>query len=463
MKLAAMPVSEREIFLMSLTPQESRALAYDWNFWARPAQKTPPGNWLTWLLLAGRGFGKTRVGAQWCAEKVYGSSRSPLSSSTGIGRIAIIAETAADGRDVIVQGDSGILATSRPEFRPRYVKSDRKLEWPNGAVALLYSSEEPDQLRGPQFHAAWMDELAKWRHATAVYDQLQFGLRLGDYPQQIVTTTPRPIPIIRRLLENERTLERPDGSTVVTRGGTYDNLANLAPSFIREMKSKYEGTRLGQQELFAAILDDVPDALWKTSQFNIRSTEYPKAAGMSPEDVVRLPPMRRIAVGVDPSGTTGEEDSRDDVGIVAAGLGVDGEFYVLEDATSSGGPAEWARAVVACYKRNQADVILGEDNFGGALVEHAVRTVDRHAPYRSVRASRGKNIRAEPVAMLYEQGRVHHVGSLPELEDQMCSMGRMTGWMGKGSPDRLDACVWAITDLLMEPTAGPSSGTSRNT
>lgn len=462
MRLAALPRAERELVLMSLSPKEAKALAYDWKFWARPAQRTPPGDWLTWLLMAGRGFGKTRVGAQWCGEKVYGDSQSPLNSSTGIGRIAIIAETAADGRDVIVQGDSGILATSRPDFRPRYVKSDRKLEWPNGAIALLYSSEEPDQLRGPQFHAAWMDELAKWRHATAAYDQLQFGLRLGSHPQQIVTTTPRPIPIIRRLLDQERTPARPDGSTVVTRGGTYDNAANLAPSFIREMRMKYEGTRLGQQELFAAILDDVPDALWVTHQFDLRSAENPKAAGMTPEEVVRLPHMRRIAVGVDPSGTTGEEDARDDVGIVACGYGVDGGFYVLEDSTSSGGPAEWAKAVVACYKRNQADVILGEDNFGGALVEHAIRTVDRHVPYRSVRASRGKVVRAEPIAMLYEQGRVRHAGSFPELEDQMCSMGR-SGWMGRGSPDRLDACVWALTDLLMEPVKGPVSGTSRNT
>ena len=457
MRLAAMPAREREVFLMSLSPKEAKALAYDWKFWARKSQLTPPGNWMTWLLLAGRGFGKTRVGSEWLREKIYGDSRSPLSSSTGIGRVALIAETAADGRDVLVNGDSGVLATSPPDFRPRYVKSDRKLEWPNGALGLIYSSEEPDQLRGPQFHAAWLDELAKWRHASAVYDQLQFGLRLGDRPQQIVTTTPRPIPIIRRLLDDEGK----SGGTVVTRGGTFDNAANLAPSFIRQMREKYDGTRLGQQELYAAILDDVPDALWRTSQFDVRSSENPRAAGMTPEEAVRLPHMRRIVVGVDPSGTTGEEDARDDVGIVAAGLGVDDVFYLLEDATSSGGPAEWARDVVACYRRHQADVILGESNFGGALVEHAIRTVDRRAPYREVRASRGKNVRAEPIAMLYEQGRVRHAGSFPELEDQMCSMGR-SGWMGRGSPDRLDAAVWAMTDLLLEPTRGPVSGTMRN-
>ena len=455
-----MPRAERDVFLMSLGPKEFKSLAFDWKFWARKSQLTPPGHWYTWLLMAGRGFGKSRVGSEWVREKVYANSRSPLSSSTGIGRIALIAETAADARDVIVQGDSGILATSPPGFRPRYVKSDRKLEWPCGAVALLYSSEEPDQLRGPQFHAAWMDELAKYRHATEVYDQLQFGLRLGDRPQQIVTTTPRPIPIIRRLLADPYT-EGGEGGTIVTRGGTFDNAANLAPTFIRQMQEKYSGTRLGRQELFAEILDDVPDALWHMRMLEVRSTDNPKGSGMSAEDIIRLPYMRRVVIGVDPSGSRGEEDSSDDVGIVAAGIGTDDNFYILEDATSSGGPAEWARAVVAAYKRHQADIILGESNYGGAMVEHAIRTVDRHAPYREVRASRGKHVRAEPIAMLYEQGRVRHVGQFAELEDQMCSMSR-SGYEGRGSPDRLDAMVWCLTDLLMEPVARASVGTMRN-
>lgn len=457
MKLARMPRAQQDVFLMTLSPKESRVLAFDWKFWARKSQLTPGGDWYTWLLMAGRGFGKSRVGSEWTREKVYGDSRNPLNSSTGIGRIALIAETAADARDVIVQGDSGILATSPPDFRPRYVKSDRKLEWPNGAIALLYSSEEPDQLRGPQFHAAWMDELAKYRHATEVYDQLQFGMRLGNHPQQIITTTPRPIPIIRRVLAEEGKL----GGTVVSRGGTFDNAANLAPTFIRQMKEKYSGTRLGRQELYAEILDDVPDALWNSHSLEVRTSENPLAAGMSAEEIVRLPHMRRIVVGVDPSGSRNTEDSSDDVGIVAMGVGVDGIFYVLDDSTSSGGPDEWATAVMACYRRNQADVIIGEENFGGALVEHAIRTKDRRAPYKAVRASRGKVIRAEPIAMLYEQGRVRHVGQFAELEDQMCSMGR-SGYVGRGSPDRLDAMVWCATELLMDPMGSPVSGTMRN-
>lgn len=458
MRLAAMPAKEREVFLMSLSPKEAKALAYDWKFWARPAQKTPQGDWLTWLLMAGRGFGKTRVMSEWIREKIYGDSRSALSSSTGIERIALVAETAADGRDVIVNGDSGILATSPPDFRPRYVKSDRKLIWPNGATALLFSSEEPDALRGPQFHAAAIDELAKYRYAQETWDQLQFGLRLGDHPQQLVATTPRPIPIIRKILSDEG---KP-GGTVVTRGGTFDNVANLAPSFIRQMEDKYAGTRLGQQELYAQILDDVPNSLWNMRQFEIRDVSNPKAAGMSALEIAKLPYMRRVIVGVDPSGTSGTEDARDDVGIIVCGLGQDEVFYVLADATSSGGPAEWAAAVIAVYRRHQADVIVGEENFGGALVEYAIRTVDRRAPYKAVRASRGKHVRAEPIAMLYEQGRVRHAGSFPELEDQMCSMSRNDGWMGRGSPDRLDAMVWAMTDLLLEPTKGPVSGTMRN-
>lgn len=455
-----MPRAQRDIFLMSLSPKESKVLAYDWKFWARKSQLTPPGDWYTWLVMAGRGFGKSRVGSEWTRWKIYGDSRQPMNSSTGIGRVALIAETAADARDVIVQGDSGILATSPPDFRPRYVKSDRKLEWPNGAIALLYSSEEPDQLRGPQFHAAWMDELAKYRHATEVYDQLQFGLRLGDHPQQIITTTPRPIPIVRRLLADPYT-EGQEGGTIVTKGGTFDNAANLAPTFIRQMHQKYAGTRLGRQELYAEILDDVPDALWQSRMLEIRSADNPLAAGMSSEEIVRLPYMRRVVVGVDPSGSRNEEDSSDDVGIVAMGLGTDGIFYLLEDATSSGGPDEWAKAVVQCYKRNQADVILGEENYGGALVEHAIRTQDRRVPYKAVRASRGKVLRAEPVAMLYEQGRVRHVGQFAELEDQMCSMSR-SGYEGRGSPDRLDAMVWCATELLLEPLAGPISGTMKN-
>lgn len=456
MRLASLSQADREVFLMSLSPQEARALAYDWLFWARPAQLPPEGDWFTWLVLAGRGFGKTKIGSEWVRGLVCG--RTPLSPPpSGVSQIALVAETAADARDVMVMGDSGILACHPPEFRPRYIKSDRKLEWPNGVVAHTYSSEQPDQLRGPQHHAAWIDELAKFRYAQETYDQLQFGLRLGDQPRQLITTTPRPIPIVRHLLAQEGQ----PGGTVVTRGGTFDNAANLAPSFLRQMREKYEGTRLGQQELYAAILDDVPDALWRMEQFDTRTPANPKAAGMSPEDIVRMPIMRNIVVAVDPSGSRSAEDGSDDIGIVVSGFGMDDIFYVLEDATSDGSPDEWATAVVAAYRRHQADCIVAEENFGGALVEHAIRTKDRRIPYVPVRASRGKSVRAEPIAMLYEQGRVRHAGRFSELEDQMCSMSR-SGYEGRGSPDRVDALVWGITYLMSAPAKKPVTGLMRN-
>lgn len=456
MKFALMPKRQREVMLMSLSREEAKALAWDWKFWARPAQLEPEGDWwTTWLILAGRGFGKTRTGSEWVRSKVCG--RTPLSGGAA-GRVALVAETAADARDVMVQGPAGILASSPPDFRPRYIKSDRKLVWPNGAIALTFSAEDPEQLRGPEHDLAWSDETAKWRYAQETWDMLQFGLRLGIRPRQLVTTTPRPIPLVRKLLDDAN---KP-GGVAVTQGRTFDNAANLASSFIRQMRQKYEGTRLGRQELYAEILDDVQGALWTRHMLERRTSDNPKAAGMGPEEAARLPIMRRIVVGVDPSGTRGEEDSNDDVGIVVAGEGVDGVYYLLEDATSQGGPAEWAAAVVAAFKRNQADMIVGEENFGGALVEYAIRTVNRNVAYKTVRASRGKVVRAEPIAMLYEQGRVRHVGQFPELEDQMCSMSR-SGYEGRGSPDRVDAAVWALTELLLSGgPRQPASGTMRN-
>ena len=427
------------MFLMSLSPQETQALRWDWQFWARPEQLEPPGDWSVWLALAGRGFGKTRLGSEWIRSQVCG--RTPMSGGLA-GRIALVAETAADGRDVMVQGPSGILATSPPDFRPRYTKSDRKLEWPNGAIALVFSAEDPEQLRGPEHDRAWADELAKWRYPQETWDMLQFGMRIGDQPRQLVTTTPKPIPLVRYLMAQEGQ----KNGTYVTRGRTYDNAANLAAPFLAKIRERYEGTRLGRQELDAEILDDVPGALWTRAMLDRRTSYSPRAAGMGPEE--RLPDLQRIVIGVDPSGTSGEEeDAGDDVGIVVAGLGSDGIVYVLEDATCSLGPAGWARRTVQAYETWRADRVVGEKNYGGAMVEYTIRTVKRSISYSNVNATRGKAVRAEPVAALYEQGRVRHIGQLPELEDQMCSMTN-TGYLGRGSPDRVDALVWAITELV---------------
>lgn len=454
--LADLPPHEREIFYLSLTPEESTLLAYDWGFWGRPSQQEPPGNWSVWLAMAGRGFGKTRMGSEWIRKQMCGST--PMAGGK-VRHMALVAETAADARDVMVQSAGGILRCHPPEFRPLYKPSLRRLEWPNGAIAHTYSADDPEQLRGPEHEAAWSDELAKWRYAQETWDMLQFGLRVGDNPRQLVTTTPRPIPVVRELLAGEAT-----GDTVVTRGSTYENYQNLSQKFIDKMKEKYEGTRLGRQELHAEVLDDVPGALWTRKMLETRSGQNPKAAGMARNE--ELPDLRRIVVGVDPSGTTGEIDMRrkesrggdhegelgDDIGIVAAGLDDHGNVYILDDATVNWGPADWARRVVETYRKNDADMIVGEANFGGAMVEHTIRTVDRRVPYRAVHASRGKVVRAEPVAALYEQGRVRHCGSLAKLEDQMIYMTQR-GYEGAGSPDRLDAMVWAVTDLVFGRSA----------
>lgn len=459
---ALMSEREQQLFLLGLSPQEFKELRWDWNFWGRPSQQEPPGDWSVWLAMAGRGFGKTRLGAEWVRQNVCDPTDPKKPGRAR--RIALIGETAADVRDVMVNGVSGILAVHPPEFRPKYLESKRRLEWPNGAVALTFSAEEPDQLRGPEHDLAWSDELAKWRYAQETWDMLQFGLRLGDNPRQLVTTTPRPIDLVRDILRGERT-----GETVVTRGSTMDNQGNLSAKFIQKIHEKYAGTRLGRQELDAELLDDVPGALWTRRMLDVRRpNSNPKGARMAPGEV--LPQLRRIVVGVDPSGTTGEsmpkskrskqEDSVSDlVGIVVSGIDYKGNGYILEDCTSAGGPSEWAQAVVDAYNRWDADLVVAESNFGGAMVEFTIRSVNRSIPVKMVHASRGKTVRAEPVAALYEQGRVRHYGATPELEDQMCSMTR-TGYIGSSdigkSPDRLDACVWSLTELMLGET--PRSG-----
>lgn len=332
----------------------------------------------------------------------------------------MVGPTAADVRDTMIEGESGLLAIAPSWCRPQYEPSKRRVTWPNGAMAVAFSADEPDRLRGPQHDAAWCDELCSWRYPEA-WDMLSLGLRLGNDPRAVVTTTPKPIKILKTLLA--------DPTTAVTRGSTYDNLANLARAFATEIIKRYEGTRLGRQELYADILEDVEGALWTRAM-------------IEPLRVSVLPPLIRVVVAIDPATTDSEES--DETGIVIAGLGRDGHGYVIEDATIKASPDGWGRRAVDAYHRHQADRIIGEANNGGDMVEYVIRTVDADVSYRKVHASRGKQTRAEPIAALYEQGRVHHLGALGQLEDQMCT------WVpGARSPDRMDAMVWALTELML--------------
>lgn len=395
------------------TPEELEALIRDWRLVGRPNQQPPTGaRWRTWLLLAGRGFGKTRAGAEWVKQQINGGKK----------RVALVARTSADAREVMIEGESGLLTVCRTtNGTPLYEPSKRRVTWPNGAIATTYSADEPDRLRGPQHDAAWCDELASWRYEDT-WDNLQLGLRLGSNPQTIVTTTPKP----QRLLKT--ILAAPD--TAVTRGATYDNRANLPESFLTSIARQYEGTRLGRQELYAELLEDTVGALWTRDNLD----EY---------RVTRQPAMARIVVAVDPAVTNNPHS--DETGIVVCGLGEDGHGYVLDDRSIRASPDTWARVVVAAYHTYGADRIIAEANNGGDLVEIVIRTVDANVPYRAVRASRGKIARAEPVAALYEQGRVHHVGAFATLEDQLTSYVPDA----HGSPDRLDALVWGLTELII--------------
>jgi len=378
-------------------------------------------------MLGGRGAGKTRAGAEWVRSLVQRSDRGGEAL-----RIALVGETFADARSVMVEGVSGLLAVHPPGTRPLFEPSKRQLTWPNGAVAQLFSAEDPESLRGPQFHAAWCDELCKWRRPDETFDMLQFGLRLGDAPRQVITTTPRPIPLLKRLLSDER--------SAVTRVATAANAANLAPSFLDAIVGRYRGTRLGRQELDAEILDDRPDSLWPRALI---------------EDcrVARAPALKRIVVAVDPRASSGVK--ADACGIIVAGRGEDDRAYVLKDATLQGArPLTWASAVIAAYRRYDADRVVAEVNQGGEMVETVLREIDRSVPVRAVRAMRGKWLRAEPVAALYEQGRVAHVGAHPELEDEMSDFGA-DGLSGGRSPDRLDALVWALTELMLREAVKP--------
>lgn len=378
----------------------------------------PPGSgWHTWLLLAGRGFGKTRAGAEEFAWQLLCNNN---------WRGAIIAPTEADARDTCMEGESGLLGILPPGCIDKWNRSLCELRLFNGSRVKLFSADVPERLRGPQHHVAWADELAAWRYAEAL-DQLHFGLRLGVNPRLIVTTTPRPVPLLRGLLGKS--------GVHVTRGNTFENADNLAPAALAELKSRYDGTRLGRQELYAELVDDVPGALWSHSQLDALR-------------VKQAPPLIRIIIAIDPAVTSGAK--ADSTGIVAAGIGEDQHAYVLQDATLQAAPHQWARKAVALYESLGADLVIGEVNQGGDLVESVLRTIAPHLPYRAVRANRGKLLRAEPVAALYEQGKVHHVGSHAQLEDEMTRFAPgPSGLSEQNSPDRVDALVWAISELML--------------
>ena len=412
-----------DAFLAELPIARCRWLEARWPIVGRDDQLPPEGDWTTWLMLGGRGAGKTRAGAEWVRGVALGLSGF---EPAGARRIALVAETYADLREVMIDGPSGLLAIHRRHERPDYEASRRRLVWPNGAVALGFSAEDPEALRGPQFDAAWSDEIGKWRLGTEAWDMLQFGLRLGHRPRQVATTTPRAVPLVKRLVA--------DPATVVTRAATRLNAANLAPSFLETVVKTYRGTRLGRQELDGELLEDREDALW--SRETIERTRVSAASELT-----------RIVVAVDPP--AGGQKRSDACGIVAAGLGTDGRCYVIEDATiASAKPEVWAARAVALYRRLEADALVAEVNQGGEMVRSVIAGVDPAVPVIAVRATRGKFLRAEPVAALYAQGRVVHAGAHPELEDEMAAFG-VDGLAAGHSPDRVDALVWAVTHLML--------------
>lgn len=428
-RLALLPPDEFDAELNRLTgndPARAYALLHSWRrFWARSNQVLPEGTaWRFWLRLAGRGEGKTRSGAEGVKEWVGGRDSPPI-------RLAFVAETAADVRDVMVEGESGILAISDPDNFPTYTPSRRRLEWPNGSLALTFSGDKPRQLRGPQFHNAWVDEWAKYQYPEEVMDNLEFALRLGDSPQGIITTTPRPLPCVKAMLT--------DPDVIVSAGTSYDNLANLSPKFIQRVIRKYEGTRLGRQELLAELLEDVEGALWTLAQIDA--------------DRVRVAPagLVRQVVAVDPAMSS--QAYSNETGIMLCAKGADGHGYLLRDASGIYTPEQWASIAVALFRENQCSAIVAEKNQGGDLVKVNIKAIDPVVAdcVQLVTAVSGKGARAQPIALLSEQHKIHHVGAFPALEDQMVAMTLDT-YLGGGSPDRVDAMVWGFTKLLIEPS-----------
>ncbi|NPD15359.1 DNA-packaging protein [Xinfangfangia sp. D13-10-4-6] len=433
--LASALPEEIDEFLGGLSDNALKALPWIFEFWALPHQLPPEGAWKSWVIMGGRGAGKTRAGAEWVRMMVEGDTAEAPGKAR---RVALVAETLEQAREVMVLGESGILACSPPDRRPKWIASRNRLEWANGAVAQLYSAHDPERLRGPQFDAAWADELAKWPKAAETWDQLQFGLRLGDNPQQVVTTTPRNVACLKAILGNP--------STVVTHAPTEANRVWLAQSYLDEVRARYGGTTQGRQELEGLLVEEAEGALWNQAMI----------AGAQEAEVRAAVRPLRVVVAVDPPVTATK--TSDECGIVVVGAdtsGAPGDWraVVLADRTVRGAsPDGWARAAVAAMEEFSAERLVVEVNQGGDLVAGVVRQVDPLVPVREVRATRGKMLRAEPIAALYEQGRIAHRRGLGDLEAQMVQMTR-TGWQGQGSPDRLDALVWALTELMIAPSS----------
>ena len=427
--LASATPQQVEDFIAGLSENALLALPWMFEFWALAHQLPPEGVWKTWVIMGGRGAGKTRAGAEWVRAQVEGAGPQDPGRAR---RVALLGETVDQVREVMIFGDSGILACSPPDRRPEWQATRKQLLWPNGAVAQVYSAHDPDSLRGPQFDAAWVDELAKWKRGQKAWDQLQFALRLGKNPQQVVTTTPQNVAVLKQILKNP--------SSVMTHAPTDANRAHLAASFLEEVRSRYAGTLLGAQELQGLLVEDVQGALWST-------------ATLEAQRIAQAPRCQRIVVAVDPP-VTGHGGS-DACGIVVVGAITEGapqswRAVVLEDASVRGSSTAWATAAVAAYHRHGADRMVAEVNQGGALVEEMIRQIDPMIAYKAVHAAVGKSARAEPVAALYEQGRITHRRGLGVLEEQMCLMTTQ-GFKGKGSPDRVDALVWAVNEALIEP------------
>ena len=419
---------ERRKEFQKMTERQQKSLRTHWYLWAHPGQTDPGGDWQAWIIMAGRGFGKTRAGAEWVRD---------IAESDSEARIALIGATLSEARAIMVEGESGLMAISKWGERPQFEPSKRLLTWASGAQATLYSALEPESLRGPQHSHAWCDEIAKWSQtgdrATQLWDNLQMGLRLGDKPQVLATTTPRAVPIMRKLLA--------DDAVAVTRGSTFDNKANLPSGFVRSVKRDYGHSLLGRQELDGELIEDIEGALWTRAMIEAARESAASSA-----------PVRTV-IGVDPPASA----HGDACGIVVCALGEDGVARVLADASvTKPSPEKWARMVARTAALWQADRVVAEANQGGAMVESVLRAAEINLPLRLVHASQGKVARAEPVAALYEAGRVRHAGCFPALEDELCGLMAGGGYEGPGrSPDRADALVWAMTELCLTPRATP--------
>ena len=430
--LVDLPHPDLNAFLGQLNENERLQLMGHWPFWARAEQMPPKGDWRNWLIMAGRGFGKTRAGSEWVRH---------IALSNENARIALIASSIHEARAVMVEGESGILACHSNDTRPSFEVSTRRLIWSSGAQATLFSAGEPDSLRGPQHSHAWCDEVAKWDNSSSramhCWNNMQLGLRLGERPRVLATTTPRAVPLVRKLVD-----EAGGEETTITRGSTYDNNANLSPAFVRSIRNQFASTALGRQELDGQLLEDIEGALWSRSMLE-RSREAFSAESMA-----------RIIVGVDPPASS----KGDACGIIVTAITQQGQGKVLADASiTRPSPQQWASKVAATALEWRADRVVAEANQGGEMVEAVLRAADCQMPLRLVHASHGKVARAEPVAALYEQGRVNHVGHFAKLEDEMCGLMAGGTYEGPGhSPDRADALVWALTELMLGKRADPA-------